>query len=304
MLVVATAVCLLIDCPAQARAPVGESEPGRSPAGAFDHGVLWKVSGRGGEGGRPSYLFGTIHSDDPRVVQLPRQVRAAFDESDHFCMELLLDPRASSVLAQSVVFPQGQDLRAMIGGTLFEQIVPLMADHGVPEQALLRLKPWAVLMILSSPKQKTGRVLDLSLHERAKRQGKSTCGLETVEEQVAIFDTASVAEQLILLRDTVKRYSQLPDLFTRLIDRYLARDLAGLLTLSQESGPTDAAVKRVFDVFMRRLLDQRNPRLLDRMDAAIRAGGAFIAVGALHLPGEQGLLRLLHQQGYALEAVY
>jgi uncharacterized protein YbaP (TraB family) len=40
------------------------------------------------------------------------------------------------------------------------------------------------------------------------------------------------------------------------------------------------------------------------MDAAIRAGGAFIAVGALHLPGEQGLLRLLHQQGYALEAVY
>ena len=120
VLVVATAVCLLIDCPAQARAPVGESEPGRSPAGAFDHGVLWKVSGRGGEGGRPSYLFGTIHSDDPRVVQLPRQVRAAFDESDHFCMELLLDPRASSVLAQSVVFPQGQDLRAMIGGTLFE----------------------------------------------------------------------------------------------------------------------------------------------------------------------------------------
>ena len=159
-------------------------------------------------------------------------------------------------------------------------------------------------MILSSPKQKTGRVLDLSLHERAERQGKSTCGLETVEEQVAIFDTASVAEQLILLRDTVKRYSQLPDLFTRLIDRYLARDLAGLLTLSQESGPTDAAVKRVFDVFMQRLLDQRNPRLLDRMDAAIRAGGAFIAVGALHLPGEQGLLRLLHQQGYALEAVY
>ena len=291
-------MCLLLTRPALAQTPPGESAPTRSH---FDRGLLWKI-GTGSP--RPSYVFGTIHSADPRVVRLPSEVQAAFDESEHFCMELVLDARASSVLAQRMVLAQGQSLRAVLGETLFDATVPVMAERGVPEPALLRLKPWAVVMLLSGPRQTTGQVLDLRLHERARQQGKSTCGLETVEEQVAVFDTAPVAEQVILLRDSVTRHTQQSALLPRLIERYLARDLAGLVSLSQQSGPTDAAVKRVVDGFMQRLLAQRNPRLLDRMDALIRGGGAFIAVGALHLPGEQGLLRLLHQHGYTLEAIY
>ena len=290
-------MCLLLTRPALAQTPPGESTPPRSH---FDRGLLWKI----GTDSRPSYVFGTIHSADSRVVRLPPEVQAAFDQSAHFCMELVLDARASSVLARRMVLAQGQSLREVLGGPLFDATVPVMAQRGVPEPALLRLKPWAVVMMLSSPRQKTGQVLDLSLYEIARQQGKSICGLETVEEQVAVFDTAPVEEQVILLRDSVTRYAEQSALLPRLIERYLARDLAGLVSLSQESGPTDAAVKGVVDGFMQRLLAQRNPRLLERMDASIRGGGAFIAVGALHLPGERGLLRLLHQHGYTLEAVY
>ena len=291
-------MCLLLTRPALAQAPPGESTPTRTH---FDRGLLWKI---GTDSPRPSYVFGTIHSADPRVVRLPPAVQAAFDESEHFCLELVLDARASSVLAQRMVLAQGQSLREVLGGPLFDATVPVMAQRGVPEHALLRLKPWAVVMLLSGPRHKTGQVLDLSLYEIARQQGKSICGLETVEEQVAVFDTAPVEEQVILLRDSVTRYAEQSALLPRLIERYLARDLAGLVSLSQESGPTDAAVKRVVYGFMQRLLAQRNPRLLERMDAPIRDGGAFIAVGALHLPGEQGVLRLLHQHGYTLEAVY
>ena len=300
-MILAPAVCLLLTRPALAQTPPGESTPTRSQTGAFDRGLLWKIDAGSP---RPSYVFGTIHSADPRVVRLPPQVQAAFDESEHFCLELVLDARASSVLAQRMVLAQGQSLRAVLGGMLFDATVPVMAQRGVPEPALLRLKPWAVVMLLSGPRHKTGQVLDLSLYEIARQQGKSICGLETVEEQVAVFDTAPVAEQVILLRDSVTRYAEQSALLPRLIERYLARDLAGLVSLSQDSGPSEAAVKRVVDGFMQRLLAQRNPRLVDRMDAVIRSGGAFIAVGALHLPGEQGVLRLLHQRGYTLEAIY
>ena len=291
-------MCLLLTRPALAQTSPGESTPTQAH---FDRGLLWKI-GTGSPG--PSYVFGTIHSADPRVVRLPPAVQAAFDESEHFCLELVLDARASSVLAQRMVLAQDQSLREVLGGPLFDAAVPVMAGRGVPEPALLRLKPWAVVMLLSGPRHKTGQVLDLSLYERARQQGKSICGLETVEEQVAVFDTAPVAEQVILLRDSVTRYAEQSALLPRLIERYLARDLAGLVSLSQESGPTDAAVKRVVDGFMQRLLAQRNPRLVERMDAVIRSGGAFIAVGALHLPGEQGVLRLLRQGGYTLEAIY
>ncbi len=219
-------------------------------------------------------------------------------------MEVVLDTPAFAALARSMILPPGHTLRGMLGPELFDAVTPLMGERGVPPHSLLRLKPWAVYAILNSPRQKAGQVLDMVLYRRARQQGKSTCGLETVEEQVAIFSTAAVEEQRLLLRDTVIRYTQLSALSARLIARYLARDLAGLVGASEESGPTDAAVKRVFDEFVRRGLDQRNLRLLDRMDAALREGGTFIAVGALHLPGEQGLLRLLHQQGYTLEAMY
>jgi uncharacterized protein YbaP (TraB family) len=147
-------------------------------------------------------------------------------------------------------------------------------------------------------------VLDTALYEQAKQQGKSTCGLETAEEQVAVFESAPVEDQVILLRETVRQYAQLPKHFAQLLDRYLARDLAGLVILSEENIPTDPAVQRVYQTLMKRLLDQRNTRMRDRMMAKLEEGSAFIAVGALHLPGENGLLQMLHTRGFSLEAIY
>ena len=148
-------MCLLLTRPALAQTPPGESTPARSQTGAFDRGLLWKI---GTDSPRPSYVFGTIHSADPRVVRLPPAVQAAFDESEHFCLELVLDARASSVLAQRMVLAQDQSLREVLGGPLFDAAVPVMAGRGVPEPALLRLKPWAVVMLLSGPRHKTGQV--------------------------------------------------------------------------------------------------------------------------------------------------
>src|SRR5207253_6486676 len=88
------------------------------------------------EGGLPSYLFGTIHSEDPRVAQLPSTVQRAFDDSTGLCTEMALDPSTLTQLAQSMVYMDGQDLRSVIGTDLFRRIAPLMAKYGVPQPAL------------------------------------------------------------------------------------------------------------------------------------------------------------------------
>jgi uncharacterized protein YbaP (TraB family) len=61
--------------------------------------------------------------------------------------------------------------------------------------------------------------------------------------------------------------------------------------------------QRLAREFQRRLILDRNHRMAERMEPWLKQGGAFVAVGALHLPGEQGLISLLRQQGYSVRGV-
>ena len=169
---------------------------------SFDSGLLWKISHPSAQDIAPSYLFGTIHSEDPRVLQLPYKVQDAFDASQHFCMEVVFDVRTSLTLAQSMVYRDGQELKSVLGGMLFNKVAALMAGHGVPKPTLMQMKPWAVFATLSSPKKETGIFLDIALSEQAKQQGKPICGLETAEEQ----DGSEAGQVWFVLCSTVIGY--------------------------------------------------------------------------------------------------
>ena len=89
----------------------------------------------------------------------------------------------------------------------------------------------------------------------------------------------------------------------RVIDAYLARDLAAIRRLSEEM-QSASSERRQEELLMKRALTERNPRMVERMRPLVDAGGAFIAVGALHLAGDAGVLSLLAQKGYRLARVY
>lgn len=275
-------------------------------SGRFDKGLLWRIT----SGELPAseevhgYLFGTIHSEDPRVIQLPPVVQRAFDGSTSFCSELPFDQSTQDQLGKAMVYTDGRNLRSILGEDLFKRVVPLMAKHGVPESALSHLKPWAVSLTLSMPKPQTGVFLDVNLYNSAQQQGKAVCALETAQEQIAIFDQVPLADQVTVVRETVNQYPFLPKLFAALLERYLARDLAGLVALTEANTPTMSEEKRIYEVFMRRLVSERNTRMVDRLVSRLQKGGAFAAIGALHLPGDQGILRLLQERGYHVSAVY
>lgn len=263
------------------------------------HGLLWRIDGAGP---RPSYLFGTIHSDDPRVTRLPPPVRRALDGAESFVMEVILDKQAKAELADAVKLPAGQTLPELIGDDWYARTVAAMAKHGYPASAVARLKPWVVIMTLSTPPAHGGEVLDLVLYHRAKALGKPVYGLETVDEQVDLLDDMAQQDQVTALQDTLTHLGDLKRISAELRAAYLARDLGRLLQISEQS--QSFGDRQVTAELMHRLLDERNDRMVTRMLPRLLDGGAFIAVGALHLPGKDGLLAQLRGLGYQLTALY
>ncbi len=262
-------------------------------------GLLWKIER---DGANPSFLLGTMHSEDARVLKVAPEVQRVFDASRSFTMEVVLDAQAITATAQAMMFSDERTLKTVLGNDLYNKIVPLMAQHNVPEIGLSHFKPWAIFMTLSMPPAKTGVFLDAALYAAALEQKKALHGLETVQEQLNIFERMTLDEQSQLVADAVKHAGDLGAVFEEMIGIYLKRDLPGLQALNDKYTVSDDS--KLEQKLMEELIDKRNLRMLERMAPRLQEGQAFIAVGALHLPGERGLLRLLEKQGYRVSAVY
>lgn len=263
-------------------------------------GLLWQISK---PGLKSSYLLGTIHSNDPRVIKLPPAIHQRFTAADSVTLEMTLG--FSNIMKSffSIYLPPEKTLDRLIDKTEYTRLVKLLNEYGVPEEATKRLKPLATMMILSAPKSPSGVFLDLQLYQQAKAAKKPVYGLETVEEQLAIFDVLSIDEQVMLLKDSIKYLDDMPAILEKLHKLYLQRDLTALLKFNEEymnQGEYQELVKKL----MQKLIDDRNVLMAKRMQPRLSEGNAFIAVGALHLPGDKGILKLLEAQGYRTSPVY
>jgi len=267
----------------------------------YERGLLWRIEG---DGAPASHVFGTVHLADPRVTRLPPAVARELDQARSLTLESGLDPAGILALAGLMVYNDGRDLPAVAGDDLFNRAAKLTAGLGLPEPILRVFKPWAVAMLLSVPPQDPTSVLDYVLARLAAEKGKPVYELESMEEQVSVFEGMSQEDQVALLRQAVDEYERLPRQISRVVDTYLARDLAGLWRISQESRGGGSEERRLNEVLMRRLLHERNIRMAERAEARLREGGAFIAVGALHLYGSGGVLALLEQRGWRVTRIY
>ncbi|PIP35274.1 MAG: TraB/GumN family protein [Desulfobacterales bacterium CG07_land_8_20_14_0_80_52_14] len=269
--------------------------PARLDAAPGAKGVLWRIER---SGLRPSFLMGTIHVEDERVLQLSPAAELAFSATDALVLELVLDEVAVFKAAAAMIYMDGTDLKAVLGEDLFTKTASAMKTYGVPEIALRRMKPWAVMSTLMVPKPKTGNFLDLLLYRRAVQSGKSVFGLETVEEQVGVLESLPLKDQIEILRETLDQFELFPRVFSTMIEMYLAGDLDGLAALSERFIQTQD--RGLVNRFMERLNDNRNLRMAERLQTYLEQGNVFVAVGALHLSGENSLLRLLEARGYTV----
>jgi uncharacterized protein YbaP (TraB family) len=263
------------------------------------HGLLWEISKTGQP---PAYLFGTIHSEDPEVLDLPAAVTEAIAASNSIVLEILMDADAMKYSSTAMLMMDGRLLADVIGLPLYEQVAVAIETRGIPDLVLNHMKPWAAAVTLSTPALKTGEVLDRVLYQDAVQQGKAVYGLETLQEQLGLFDSMPEADQIALLRDAVDNFPELAAMQAALLAAYKQRDLGGLLAIYEAS--MQGGDQRLAEDFQRRLVDDRNQRMVERMQPYLQQGKAFVAVGALHLPGKTGLLERLQQQGYTVTRVY
>jgi uncharacterized protein YbaP (TraB family) len=269
----------------------------QSAACRFAKGVLWKIER---DGKAPSHLFGTIHLADARVTALPPPVRGAFDRSQRFAMELVLDGAAFVNMAEVMFFADERTLDGIIGAERFADLKKMYLAQNLPVADLNRKKPWAAMMQLST--NRTGGVaLDFRLQLDATLQNKDVVGLETIDEQLAVFDGLTMTDQVALLDSAMRQRELAPAAIEAMVQAYLARDLARIMTIGDGERGANA---QLHDTVMARLLTDRNQRMAERMGPILDAGNAFVAVGSAHLPGERGLLALLERAGWRVTPVY
>jgi len=262
-------------------------------------GLLWEIS----QPGIPaSHLFGTIHSEDPEVLQLAAPVQKAFDASQAVVLEVLLDMNAMMSSSAAMLMMDGRSLKDIVGEPLFSKAVAAMQVRGMPEMMTGHMQPWAVAVTLSMPAPETGQVLDVVLYQSALQSGKQLHGLETIKEQLDVFTSMSLADQVTMLKDAIEHFQEMDSLFVELLSAWKQRDLARLVAINEKALATGD--QQFVDVFQKRLIVQRNHLMVERMQQYLKKGRTFVAVGALHLPGEEGLLNLLEQKGYAVRVVY
>lgn len=257
-------------------------------------GLLWRVH-------KPkhpaNYLFGTIHVDDKRVKKLNPEIRRRFEESRTVCLEVLPDRETQVGIGLAMLLSSGQTLDELVGEPLFNRLSLALNKKGMTPVESVYLKPWAAMIVLSRPESAGGLALDEQLYHWAQHEYKQLCALETLQEQLSIFDELALSDQIILLKDTLDNLEQLQAHNEQLILAYLSGDLDDLYRISMAlEGDDDELSARLRE----KLIDQRNVRMAHRMEPFLKKGKAFIAVGALHLPGKNGLLQLLREKGFVV----
>jgi len=267
------------------------------------HGLLWKIEGGGAA---PSYLFGTIHLSDTRVTTLPGPVADAIDATRSLSIEVLLNAGAKVRAMGRMMIIEGPKLDEILGAALFDRVVDAAAPYGLNRNVVKHMQPWALWLLLGLPpdevKATSGLPLDEALQVDAMRRGKPVYGLETIDEQLDSVAGFTEHEHIVLLASAVDDRPKVEAMIEQITRLYLARDIASIYDLmTAQSWNIERAV---IDSVMERLIDFRNLRMTERMIARLDEGAAFVAVGAMHLPGERGMLRLLEQRGYTVSRVY
>ncbi len=265
-------------------------------------GLLWKIEKSGVE---PSYLFGTMHVSDPRVTRLAAEVERAFMGSQHFVMEMIMNFQAVGYVTSASFFNNGQTLNELMGEDQYQLLKDLINRRLFVAESMLRhMKPWAVMIMLMMPsdqKASDGAALDMVLLRRATRLKKKITGLESAQEQIAVFESLSLEDQVWMLNRAVAEIERSDEQMPGMYEAYLQGDLQELVYIQQQFMYDDSDID---DRFMHQLLDVRNHRMAKRLKPVLEQGNAFVAIGALHLPDEKGVLNLLKQQGYQVTPVF
>jgi len=275
-------------------------------------GLLWRIEGKADV--KPSFLFGTVHLTDPRVHVLPMPAKQALDAATTVIVESTEALTATEMakhlfsVANLMVLPDGQTLDTVLSPADLPGVKAFYHKDEGGYDAVAKYRPFMLAMTLSYPPCETARQaiglesLDAEIAAATKTTGALLAGLETLAEQFRSMASMPMAEQVAWLLQAIKFAPEIDNITETLVRLYLAQDTGMLFAWSRHIA-IENGTEKVWMSFKHILIDTRNYRMAERALPHIENGNAFIAVGALHLPGETGLVQLLRMSGYTVTPV-
>jgi uncharacterized protein YbaP (TraB family) len=252
------------------------------------------------------YLAGSVHALPKGHAEFPEQLERAYREAEVIVLEVDLAEMnpidAVKFITSNGTLPADQTLKDVVGANAYTRVAALASSLEVPEVLISKLEPWAAALILTQfALTKTGfdpdLGIDMQITERAKADGKPIEGLETVTDQLNVFDARSFEEQTRFLLDSADDAPKLNDDLRELIAAWRSGDLR---TLEKEFLKERAKSPALYDA----LLGERNRKWLPKIEALLEEDRDYlVVVGTLHYVGRDGLLALLKKDGHQAVAM-
>lgn len=263
----------------------------------LENSMLWKISGNGLK--QESFLFGTIHITCDAT--LDENVLAALDKTQQLYLELDMDdPQMQAAMMGGMMMKEGNTMSALASPEDFKAVDDFLTrELGMSAGMLNTIKPTMVsTMLYTKMMDCPMQSFEMELMKVTKEQKEEVYGLEKIEDQLAIFDAIPYKTQMEGLvktaRDNMKADKEE---FTKMMAVYKTKDINKMYDFMEESE------NKMYAKYSDIMLDNRNKNWIAVIEKAAKDKPTFFGVGAAHLGGENGVIKLLRKKGYKVEAV-
>ena len=237
---------------------------------------------------KPSYLFGTIHLTSDHKIKSYQLATKKLKQCKSYAMEINPSDFEQEGVLNKLMIPGGKTLQNILSKEEYDSLsVKFYREVGMSLTGFEKIQPIFLIVLMETGKSNKYKptavlMMDVALAKLASKKMKVN-GLETLEEQIEAISAISIKEQVQQLFDYQKNVSSEQD------SLYKTGDIEKIY---------NATIAEMTTNQIQELLINRNIRMSERAILLLQKESTFIAVGAAHLGGEKGLVRLLREKGF------
>jgi len=267
--------------------------------------LLWKITGNGLK--HPSYLFGTQHLISIQYLDSIPGLFKAFNDCDVVVSELVMNNiDASAKIKQAAVMPDHTTIKDLLNDDEYKLVdneLKIVLKLGLKNISIMNPSLILTIYEMEIYKKLTGlsdtKQTDSYFQLVAAEKGKKVIGLETVDQQIEVlFGNGTLERQANVLVEAIQHKDKILSEMIQLNKLYKAGEIDELVELSKGKDN----ITEMTEVEYAKLVDNRNAAWLKKLPAILKDASSFVAVGALHLGGKNGLVKQLQNAGYKVKA--
>lgn len=256
--------------------------------------LLWEISGNNLS--EKSYLYGTIHIQDKRVFNFGDVFYEKFNSCKAYAMEILMEKQDIQKTLSSMMLENDMTIKELLNKQDYKILDSVFIEKtGFGISIFNNIKPFWLMSQLSVSQlnKDISLPMDLFLKEKAEKKGNKILAIEKFEDQINAINSLTIKEQCKMLMNSVKNNHE--NSTDDLINNYLAADLDKISEISEN----DDMPKKFQQVF----IIERNKKMAEKIAEYCKKQSTFNAIGAAHLAGKEGVIKLLRQKGFTVEAI-